>query len=70
MALCARAATKTVADGNPRRLRRIAVRFAAPAFLGRDLKVRIFERPDRTFALEASCGEDIVIKNGLVQLVP
>ena len=34
MALCARAATKTVADGDPTRIRRVAVRFAAPAFLG------------------------------------
>jgi acyl dehydratase len=70
MALCARAATNTVADSDPRRLRRIAVRFAAPAFLGHDLKVKIFERPDHGFALEASCGEHTVIKNGLVQIVP
>jgi acyl dehydratase len=70
MALCARAATNTVANGDPRRLRRVAVRFAAPAFLGHDLKVKIFERPDSGFALEASCGEHTVIKNGLVQLVP
>ncbi|MBF6556523.1 MAG: hypothetical protein IVW52_10180 [Acidimicrobiales bacterium] len=69
MALCVRAATDTVADGDPRRLRRVAVRFAAPAFLGRDLKVKIFERPDHGFALEASCGEHTVIKNGLVELV-
>ena len=70
MALCARAATNTVANGDPRRLRRVAVRFAAPAFLGHDLKVKIFERPNSGFALEASCGEHTVIKNGLVQLVP
>ena len=48
----------------------MAVRFAAPAFLGHDLWVRIFERPDGGFALEASCGEHTVIKNGLVELVP
>ena len=70
MALCTRAATKTVADGDPRRIRRMAVRFAAPAFLGQDLRVQIFERPDGGFALEASCGEHTVIKNGLVDLVP
>jgi acyl dehydratase len=69
MALCARAATKTVADGDPRRIRRMAVRFAAPAFLGHDLRVQIFERPDGGFALEASCGEHTVIKNGHVELV-
>jgi acyl dehydratase len=70
MALCTRSATKTVADGDPRRIRRVAVRLAAPAFLGRDLRVQIFERPDGGFALEASCGEHTVIKNGLVELVP
>ncbi len=70
MALCTRAATKTLADGDPRRIRRVAVRLAAPAFLGHDLKVQIFGRPDDGFALEARCGDHAVIKNGLVELVP
>jgi acyl dehydratase len=70
MALCTRAATSTVADGDPRRIRRMAVRLAAPAFLGGDLRMQIFERSDGRFALEASCGELTVIKNGLVELVP
>jgi acyl dehydratase len=70
MALCTRPATKTVADGDPRRIRRVAVRLAAPAFLRQDLTVRIFERPDGDFALEARCGEHTVIKNGLVELIP
>jgi acyl dehydratase len=69
MALCTRAATKRLADGDPRTIRRVAVRFAAPAFLGHDLRVQIFERPDGGFALEAQCGEHAVIKNGLVELV-
>ena len=68
MALCTRAATQTVADGDPRRIRRVAVRLAAPAFLGQHLRVQIFERPDGGFALEASCGERTVIKNGFVEL--
>ena len=70
MALCARAATGTVANGDPRRIRRIAVRFVAPAFLGHDLRVQIYQRADGNFALEAGCGGTVVIKNGLVQLVP
>ena len=68
MALCARSATLTVAHGDPRRIRRVAVRFAVPAFLGHDLRVQMFERPDGRLALEASCGEHSVIKNGLVEL--
>jgi acyl dehydratase len=70
MALCTRVATQTVADGDPRRIRRVAVRLAAPAFLGQHLRVQIFERPHGGFALEASCGERTVIKNGFVELVP
>ena len=70
MALCARAATRTVAHGDPRRIRRMAVRFASPAFLGHDLRVRIFDRPEGGFALEASCAEHTVIKNGLIEIVP
>lgn len=68
MALCTRAATRTVAGDDPTRIRRVAVRFAAPAFLGHGLRVQIFERPDGRFALEADCGGHTVIKNGLVEL--
>lgn len=70
MALCASAATKSVADGDPSRVRRVAVRFVAPAFLGQDLRIGIFEREGGHFAFEAECGEHTVIKNGLVELRP
>ncbi|HUC37593.1 MAG TPA: MaoC/PaaZ C-terminal domain-containing protein [Acidimicrobiales bacterium] len=70
MALCTRAATKLVAGCDPRRIRRAAVRFAAPAFLGRDLCVQIFDHPDGGFALEARSGKHSVIKNGRFELVP
>jgi acyl dehydratase len=70
MALCTRAATSTVAGGDPRRIRRVAVRLTAPAFLGHSLGVRVYGRADGRFALEARCGDHVVIKNGLVELVP
>jgi acyl dehydratase len=70
MALCTRAATKTVANGDPTRIRRVAFRFAAPVFVGHDLRVQIFVRPEGGFALEARCGEHLVIKNGLIELAP
>lgn len=71
MALCARAVVHTVGRDDPRRLRRLAVRFASPAFLGEDLTVRIYAvgEVDR-YALEATCGEDVVIRNGLAELRP
>ena len=70
MALCARAATTTVAAGDPSRVRRVTVRFAAPAFLGQDLRIEIFDRRSGGFAMEAACGDRPVIKNGLVELWP
>lgn len=68
MALCAGVATRTVANGDPASVRRLAVRFAAPAFIGQDLQVEIFERREGGFALEASCEGRPVITNGLVEL--
>lgn len=70
MALCSRVATETVAGGDPGRIRRVAVRFAAPAFLGRRMRVQLRDVPGGSFRLEASCGDDAVITNGLVELVP
>jgi acyl dehydratase len=68
MALCARAAVRTVAGGDPDRVRRFGVRFAQPAFLARDLEVRLFGLDEGRFALEASCDDSPVIRNGLVEL--
>jgi acyl dehydratase len=68
MALCARAAVRTVADGDPQRVRRFGVRFAQPAFLDSDLEVRLFSLDAGRYALEASCGDAPVIRNGLVEL--
>lgn len=71
MALCARAVVRTVGRNEPHRLRRLAVRFATPAFLDQDLAVRIYglEEPD-CYALEAAGGEDAVIRHGRVELQP
>jgi acyl dehydratase len=68
MALCARAVVRTVCEGDPTRLRRFAVRFASPAFLDRDLAVRIYALGGDRYALEAMCGEDTVVRNGLAEL--
>jgi acyl dehydratase len=68
MALCARAVVRTLCQGDPTRLKRLVVRFAAPAFLDRDLAVRIFALDGDRYALAATCGEDTVIRNGLAEL--
>jgi acyl dehydratase len=68
MALCARAAVRTVCGEDPTRLQRLAVRFASPAFFDRDLAVRIYALGGDRYALEALCGEDTVVRNGLAEL--
>jgi acyl dehydratase len=68
MGLCARAAVETVAGGDPRRVRRVAVRFGAPTFLERDLDVQFYGASSDSYAFEASVEGTVVIKNGIVEL--
>jgi acyl dehydratase len=68
MAMCTQAAVATVADGDPSRVRRIAVRFASPTRLDEDLTVDVFEIDSRTFAFEATCAGATVIKHGRLEL--
>jgi len=70
MALCGRALVRTVCGGDPSRLRRLAVRFASPAFLDRDLAIRIYSLGEDRYAFEATSGEDTAIRNGLAELRP
>jgi len=68
MALCARAGVRTVAQGDPRRFRRLVVQFAKPALLDRDLTVRLFSIDDRRIAFEDTSDDAPVIRNGIVAL--
>ena len=70
MALCARAVVRTVCADDPHRLRRLAVQFASPAYLGQDLTVRICRLGEDRYVLEATCGDEVVIRNGLAELMP
>ncbi len=68
MALCARTVVRTACADDPSRLRRFAVRFASPAYLGQDLAVRVHALgPDR-LAFEARSGGAVAIGNGLAEL--
>lgn len=64
MALCARAVVEVVADGEPERVRRLAVRFAAPVFLGEQLHVRLYDAGPSGWAFEADSGGAAVITQG------
>jgi acyl dehydratase len=68
MALCARAVIGTVCPDDPSRLQRFAVQFASPAYLDRDLTVRVCRLGEERFAFEATCGDDVVIRNGFAAL--
>ncbi len=68
MALCAQAVTALSAESDPARLRRIAVRFDKPAFLGEELSVRMYDAGPNVVAFEADCADSPVITNGLAEL--
>ena len=73
MAFCGRAVIDRVADGDPSRLRRLAVRFAAHLLPGEELTVELFDAgptPDgrQTVAFEASSAGRTVIKNGWAEI--
>jgi acyl dehydratase len=68
MALCARTVVRTVCADDPSRLRRFAVRFASPAFLGQDLAIRVHALGHDCYAFEATSGGALAIRNGLAEL--
>jgi acyl dehydratase len=69
LALCAQAVTEQVAGGDPTLVRRVAVRFAAPALVGEALAVDLFDAGDGRVAFEATCADATVIRNGWAELV-
>jgi acyl dehydratase len=72
MAMCSQAVIKTVADGDPGRLKRLAVRFAKPVLPGNDVVVSIFDAGDqdgrKAYAFEARSAGDVVIKDGRAEI--
>jgi acyl dehydratase len=70
MALCARAVVRTVCKDDPTRLQRFAVRFASPAYVDQDLTVRMYALGEDRYALEATSGDAVAIRDGLAELGP
>jgi acyl dehydratase len=68
MAVCARAVVGTVGADDPSRLRRLAVQFASPAYLDRDLSVRICRLGEGRYAFEATSADIVVVRNGFAEL--
>ena len=73
MAMCSQAVIRTVADGDPARLKRLAVRFAANVFPGNDIEVVMYDAGPagdgtRAVAFEATSAGAVVIKNGRAEV--
>jgi acyl dehydratase len=74
-AICSSAVVGVGTGGDPRRLRRLAGRFSAPAFPRRDLEVEVYDAGDadgggRALAFEAIQDGVTVIKHGRAELMP
>src|SRR4051812_10118880 len=73
MAMCSQAVIALTADGDPGRLKRLAVRFAANVFPGNDVVVDVFDGGTtssgrRGCAFEATSAGAIVVKNGWAEV--
>ena len=55
-------------DGDPSRVRRVAVRFASPTRLDEDLTVDVYEIDPMRYGFEATCAGAGVIKHGRLEL--
>lgn len=73
MAMCSQAVIKLAADGDPSRLRRLAVRFSNNVFPGSDVVTTVHdagttEEGRKAIAFEARSGGQAVIKNGRAEI--
>jgi acyl dehydratase len=68
MAMCSHAVLGLIGIEDPGRVRRVAVRFAAPTRMGADLIVSAFGITDEMFAFEATCAGATVITHGRLEL--
>jgi acyl dehydratase len=71
MAMTSQAVVKTLAGGDPSRLKRLAVRFSKNVFPGDDVTTTMFDLGDGTFGFQATTNRgDTVISNGRAEVDP
>jgi acyl dehydratase len=68
MAMCSQAVVQRACDGDPERLARLAVRFAANVFPGNDVEVQLYEAGGDAYAFEATSAGATVIKHGRAEV--
>ena len=71
MAMTSQAVIKTVADGDPSRLKRLAVRFSKNVFPGDDVTTTLYDLGGGVYGFEATSSRgDVVISNGRAEIAP
>jgi acyl dehydratase len=68
MAACTHGVQSVAGIDDPSSVRRVAVRFASPVFVGDEVEVEVFDAGTGAFAFEATAGGAAVIRNGLLEL--
>ena len=68
MAMCSQAVVERACGGDPSRLARLAVRFAANVFPGNDVEVQLYQLDDGAFGFEATSAGATVIKHGRAEV--
>jgi acyl dehydratase len=68
MALCAQSVVAIVAPDEAARVRRVALRFAAPMPVGEELRVEVFAAGELSYAFEASAAGATIVTQGRVEL--
>ena len=72
LAVTSRGLIDLAAGGDPRRIRRIAVRFSSPSYPGDAIDLSVFKvaggEGNRVFAFETSSGGAMTLRHGLVEV--
>jgi acyl dehydratase len=73
MAMTSQAVVERACGGDPTKLKRLAVRFAANVFPGNDVEVQLYDAGTtaegrRAYAFEATSKGDVVVKNGWAEV--
>ncbi|MCW2992498.1 MAG: dehydratase [Solirubrobacterales bacterium] len=68
LAFTAWAIVQELGDGDVRRLRRLAVRFAKPVLPGQDIHTRVWDAGDGVCRFETTVGDIAVLRDGLAEL--
>jgi acyl dehydratase len=74
LAVTSRGLIDLAADGDPQRIRRIAVRFSSPVFPGNDIDLSVYDAgpsgSGHGFAFEASSDGQMALRHGIVEVAP